>query len=463
MNRIEGGSKVKRPQGLWWFVAFCMVVATACGSDEPTGSDILTSDLISVDGQGMDAVGDSASEDTGSMDTLTDGSGLTDQSGEDAAVPNDAQAGDTTPGDTGPDVSGLPCGLACSANETCMEGVCVRECQDGLTVQELKEQLSPGAHIVANFCTNTSATHAYTVLPSYEMLELRATSEDNSSEFRLVRWPLYLAEGPSFSTLLSSHNVAGLIETWEVLPAPFLATASQHVLWGYATNTNDLGGTALRVGLSEPFTSTLKDARGIAGGELLGDDDLLTYSFQLAQKDEGLGIYYHRLSEDKVVRVVDDLGTSTGDVVRVGDYLLIGGYSDDWGGCDGVAPPLNNAGSRVFVVSVDDVKSAFDTNSTIYARCNALTLAVEPGFTGLGDGFILTHLNDGAFQFLGLEVHRLTVEPALGQAQLTDSVQVTQGNAFTGGRKMEGADILLLEHAAGFLMIKADYLTAEIP
>jgi len=448
--------------GLSWFVVFCLVVVTACGSDEPTGADSLTSDLISADGQGMDALGDSASEDTGSTDTLTDGSALADQSEEDAAV-LDAQAGDTTSEDTGPDVSGLPCGMACAANETCMEGVCVRECQDGLTVEELKEQLSPGAQIVANFCTDTAATHAYAVLPSYEMLELRVTSVDNSSEFRLVRWPLYLAEGPNSSTLLASHNVAGLIATWEVLPAPFLATASQHVLWGYATNGNGLGGTALRVELSEPFTSIQKDARGIAGGELLGGDDLLTYSFQLAQKDEGLGIYYHRLSEDKVVRVVDDLGTSSGDVVRVGDHLLIGGYSDDWGGCDGGAPPLNNAGSRVFVVSVDEVKSAFETNSTIYARCNALTLDVEPGFTGLGDGFVLTRLHDGAFQFLGLEVHRLTVEPALSQAQLTDSVQVTQGTAFTGGRKMEGAEILLLEHAAGFLMIKADYLKVEIP
>ena len=427
-----------------------------CGSDEPTETDTANGDVQITDGSDGDT--DTQEDDA----TLADGSNIepdVSDVGPDIAG-TDGQSDDAGPGDVLDDIVQLPCGQLCGVDEICLEGVCVRQCSDGLSVEELVAELSPGAQVVANFCSDTSAIQAYRVLPTYEVLEVRAASSGSSTDLALVKWPLYLAEGPSAGETLSTQSVPGTIDTWEVLPAPFVAASAGAALWGYATATDVLGGAVLKIELAQPYSSELQAASGLAGGELLSDDDMLTYSFQLGSTEEGPGIYYRRSSQDKNARVVNDLGQSTGDIVRVGDYLLISSYSDNWTPCDGTDQDLG-AGKRVYVVPTSDVTSAFDNGTSVSARCDASRLDISADFVGLGDGYILTREMNDAFEYTGLKLHQLSVESAVGTAQLSDSMPVTEGAAFIGGRKMEGADVMLLQHEAGFLMIKADYLASD--
>ena len=441
-------------RGLIWGVLVCFALS-ACSPEPSVDKDGTNSDTSLTDGAGQD-VADASVSDTPADDLDNPEQDVSDAASSDIGFDISLDAAD----DTVEDVNQLPCGQLCEVDETCFEGVCIRECGDGLGVEELHAQLAPGAQIVANFCTDTTHTVAHVVLPTYEMLEFRALSTGGSTALRLVRWPLYLSDGPSSAETIVTQVVPGLVETWDVLPAPFIGTAPDHALVGYATNGEGLGGAALRVQLSPPYSTDMVDAGGIAGGELLNDNDMLSYSFRFGTLDQGLGVYYRSQSEDKVVRVVDDLGQSSGDIVRVGEHVLITGYSDNWESCDG-QDEAPSAGKRIFVFAVQELKTAFDNNTTLYARCSALQLNVEADFTGLGDGYVLTRETDGAFQNTGLELHQLNVDTELGQAQLSGSIAVTEGTAFLGGRKMEGADILLLQHEAGFMMIKADYLGSD--
>jgi hypothetical protein len=191
----------------------------------------------------------------------------------------------------------------------------------------------------------------------------------------------------------------------------------------------------------------------------------LTHSFGLAGTESGAGIYYSYLPQEKVVQVVTDLGSTSGDIVRVGDFLLISGYSDAWVPCEppveGEEPPPAVGGPRVFAIPLAEMNSTFEEGGQIAARCGATILDIDPGFTGLGDGWILTPETDGAFDLVGLSLRRLSVDPELGLTGLEDKIMLSQGSAFIGGRKMPGASILLLEHEGGYLLVKASFLEVD--
>ena len=431
--------------------------ATGCGSDESSDQDASAVDSQS-DGSMVDA-GDGVPGD----------GWLPDSAGTDNIQPVDTETNDSQPGDSvtgdgfadgGGDATLLPCGQQCGVDATCWEGVCVRECKSGLSVEELDVQLAPDIEIVANFCTDTAPIQAFAVLPSYEVLEVRAKSKDGETNLMLRKWPLYLKDGPDAGETLASTNLAGTLEAWDVLPAPFVAYAPARALWGYTTVSSGLGGEVWNVGLTPPNDVASFEAAGIAGGELLSDDEMLAYSFGFGSVDSGLGLYLHRISEEKTVRVIDDLGDTSGHVVRVGESLLVTGYSDAWLPCDGQNQGPE-AGRRVFVLSVEKIHEAFENQQTIHARCDAKRLDISDAFVGLGDGFVLTQPKDNAFADTGLLLHTLETDGDTGSASLSSGVPVTQGNAFVGGRKMAGADVLLLQHEGGFLMVRAAFLTAD--
>jgi hypothetical protein len=442
-----------------WLVAPLLALCIACGEDEGK-SDAAEGDL-SADTQTDDVAEPS---DT-TPDVATD-TGIIPDVGTDSldeVIENDLGAPDA--GDVGIDATGLPCGGACAWDESCYAGICVRECQEGQDVPTLASFLAPGTEVVANFCTDTASTYAYSVLPSWEAVELRAQTNEGVTELELRRWPLYLVEGPGQAESIGFESVSGALATWEVLPAPFVATSQDHVLWGYATSSPELGGKVLRTSLSNPGSVDAFPAKGIAGGELLAGDRLLTHSFGFAGPESGPGIYYSYLPQETVVQVVTDLGSTTGDLVGVGDFLLISGYSDAWEPCEpppeGEEAPPAVGGARVFAIPLGEINAAFEGGGPISARCGATILDLDPGFTGLGDGWILTPETDGAFELVGLSLRRLSVDPELGLTGLGDKITLSQGSAFIGGRKMPGAEIILLEHEAGYLLVKASFLKVD--
>lgn len=425
----------------------------ACG-DEPSPTP-------DTDASTVDITSDLAVDDDGGVDITVDVSLIEDAPVDVPDLVADLGPEDSTE-DTPLDVAGLPCGAACTSNEVCFGAICVQECTDGPSVDELSLALPPGTVIVSNFCTATTHTEAFALLPTWEALELVATPQETQTEFRLRRWPLYQKNGPALAEDLIVSAVDGLVDTWEVLPAGFLSLSASHALWGYATINSVLGGKVFRTSLDAASLTTTFSAPGIAGGALIESDKLLTFSFGLNELSAGVGVYAEGPTSGQVSLIMTDLGDTSGELLRVGNHLLISAYSDAWTSCDdgegGEEPLAPAAGRRTFVIPQSAVGTSIEKQSPLQARCDVTQLALEDEFEAFGDEWLLRPQSDGAFGLSKLRIQALEVNPDSGELSLGPALPLTLDATFIRARKMPGAGLVLLEHDAGYLLVKVDAL-----
>ena len=448
--------------GVLWMVALLTLVG-ACGGQDGVEDSIPTHELGTVapdastfsprsDGLAYPEVQQDLMVESG--DDLIDGDAAqrsdvlsTDVMG-DARFPHDSRETDV-----GADVPVSSCG-ACEKGSVCYarDGVCLPECA-GLDHEALSAALAADYEVVYGICSPNKVSFG---LGADELIfEVRATgAEPGFTHFELVMgsW----LDLQSSGTVLDTLQVEGSLDSYELVPMPGIAVASegQWVAWGFAAGTLESPQGTLRlsprVAAATPITVM---APGLGGFATVQGDVLIVNAAGLGNASQGQGLYVLRLEQGTPVarHALSGLGSSSGFVATFGDTVLAGAYDEAWPSCEGRDA---SAGARVYRLSRDALLAVGAEGPVPTVDCTTPRLDLGTAVSFLSESELLTQ-SRWAGQWLRRQSwQRLELEDGGESIQLTESSIVDQTGWFSAGQGWLGSSRLLLAFTGGYLAVE---------
>ena len=471
-----------------------LALLTGCGSDPDNGNndtsvvdasgDISTADSTKpTDGGTADVLEDASTDasepdvdDDIAKDTGGDGSSP-DTSDNDAVedietdlledVLEDASA-DVSPEDVNSDASEdiaedieedtaiplLPCEPECSEGEVCADGLCLKDCGPGFDAVALKQSLADDLSIVSSVCT--TEPHSFVPLSATSFLELTLESSSPTS-YMYVHQVDYADDSQPSATFLSSSELPGSLDGFEVFPNDYLATDvfNEIAIFGYVGSfAQGMNGKVFLADLLQPGgLPTPIDAPGHFQATVIDSTTLLVNGQGVGGVNQGPGIYRVKVVEGQtsVAKAATNLGIGGGVVSVHGTVVLLSGHADPWPTeCNGVPVVTTVQGTRVFAVDLGTLHAAADAGTPIDAFCDMEKLALPSELTFHPGGDVLGRdVESGNY----LSRYSLT-KIANGKVFVTASKKLAVGPSVSGGRGVVGTNFVALSHAHGYLIVE---------